>query len=187
MEMTIHPHGYWIGHDPKEHRFDRPLAQAILNIVRLSLPTMVDIGCGDGSYVRFFLENNLTCHGYDGNPETVKITNGICWINDFSKPLNIGKYDTVLSLEVGEHIPPGYEHNFIVNLINASKSVIILSWAVEGQGGFGHVNCHDNNYIIDKMKQYDFKHIEFLSSYLRKNSTLSWFKHTLMVFMKEVR
>jgi len=185
--MEISERGYWIGHDPKEHRFDERLANGIYNIVRMREPVIVDIGCGDGSYVKFFLEHNHTCHGYDGNPDTEKITGGLCKVQDFSKPVFIGVYDAVISLEVGEHIPAEYEDIFIRNLIDATKSILILSWAIEGQGGFGHVNCRNNNYIIDKIEKFDFSHIDFFSSYLRRNTTLSWFKNTLLVFMKKVR
>ena len=60
-----------------------------------------------------------------------------------------GLHDAVLSLEVGEHIPEDYEDIYLENLDRHADKIIILSWAVPEQGGFGHVNERDNGYIAD--------------------------------------
>lgn len=89
-----------------------------------------------------------------------------------------------MSLEVGEHIPKEYEHILIDNICNAAEHGVILSWAIKGQGGAGHVNCQNNAYIIDVMRGKGFAYDTDASSTLRKNATLSWFKNTVMVFRK---
>ena len=48
---------------------------------------------------------------------------------------------------MGEHIPKIYEKIFIDNLDNNNTKGIIISWAVKGQGGVGHVNEQNNEYI----------------------------------------
>jgi tryptophanyl-tRNA synthetase len=145
--------------------------------------SFVDLGCGDGSYTKTLIKNGYKCIGYDGNPLTPIIAEG-CFILDLSKPINIGKYDVVLSLEVGEHIPAEYESIFLNNLRDASSKYIVLSWAIEGQPGTGHVNCRNNEYVIKQMDKRSFIYKPELSEILRGYSSLPWFRNTIMVFEK---
>lgn len=164
------------------HVFDEELCSAIISTFHVD--TAVDIGCGDGRYTFALNADGILCDGYDGNPMTPEITGDRCAVKDFSDPVDIGQYDLVLCLEVGEHIPVKYEQTFLDNICGASQEYICLSWAIEGQDGTGHVNCRNNGYIINEMQRrgfdIDWEHTE----YLREKSTLSWFKNTVMVFEK---
>ena len=72
-----------------------------------------------------------------------------------------------------------YEQIYIDNLCNASKKDIILSWAVEGQGGDGHVNCRNNDYVIKEMSLRGFMLDIELSRFLREKCTSWWLKETI--------
>lgn len=66
----------------------------------------------------------------------------------------------------------------------------MLSWAVKGQGGHGHVNEQDNDYIIDQMERRGFRIDVALSNLMRTSLPLArdgtwWLMHTLMVFWRE--
>ena len=105
---------------------------------------------------------------------------------DLSEPVDLGeKYDWVISLELGEHIPKRFEKTFINNLITHAKNGIILSWAVKGQGGVGHVNCQNNDYVKARMKELGFVDDIRAEEFLRKRAWRPWFKNTIMVFRKE--
>jgi len=92
-------------------------------------------------------------------------------------------FDVVLSLEVGEHIPAEFEQQFIDNICKHAKKHLAISWAIEGQGGSGHVNCKNNNYIISKVEDRGFKFNFNDSEKIRKAATnASWFGYTIMVF-----
>jgi hypothetical protein len=183
--MEISDHGYWVGYDRKEHKFDLLLAQSISTIASNAYCyNIMDVGCGEGKYMDFFRKNGFVCCGFDGNPETESITKGKCSTIDFATPVKISPVDLVVSLEVGEHIPEEFEDVFINNLVDHAEKLIILSWGIPGQGGFGHVNCKANDYIIDKIQGLGPMYHYEDSQYLRDNSTRSWFKNTLMVFYK---
>lgn len=177
----IHKRGYWSKDELKDHVFDEPLCRFISTLLKID--TCVDIGCGNGSYVDY-LSDYFFCEGYDGNPLTTEITKGACYVLDFSCPQNIGNFDLVLSLEVGEHIPKKYEKIFLDNICNTSDKFVILSWAIPGQGGSGHVNCQPNEYIIWEMYKRGFAFDLITTSSLRYSSSLSWFMNTLMFFNK---
>ena len=187
--MTIDEKGFWIGSNNLPHRFDQGVANYIREYMQKhSLQFVIDIGCGDGSYVSYLEATeryNIYAFGYDGNPETARITNGECLIQDFTVPVALGRYELVLSLEVGEHIPRKYEDVFIDNIIQSAKDHIILSWAIEGQGGDGHVNCRNNDYIVGKMENKGYLLNRYETDSIREASHLSWLKNTLMVFQKE--
>lgn len=176
--------GFWTEkHETETHLFDESLCKAMMDSVPHNF-SWVDIGCGNGAYTIYLRDAGINCIGYDGNPQTEEITGGLCKVMDFSMPQFIGKFDIVLSLEVGEHIPQGYESIFLNNLRDACREFLIISWAIEGQPGVGHVNTRNNDYIIKELENRGFSYCKEASDLLRDKSTLPWFKNTLMVFEK---
>ena len=89
-----------------------------------------------------------------------------------------------MSLEVGEHLPQQFEDIFIHNLHNNNKYGILLSWAIKGQGGYGHCNEQDNDYIKSKICELGYTNDFESENKLRNDSSLYWFKNTIMVFRK---
>jgi cyclopropane fatty-acyl-phospholipid synthase-like methyltransferase len=138
-----------------------------------------------GDYVKTFLANGLNASGFDGNPNTPELTDNLCKVLDLSIPKQFEeKFDWVMSLEVGEHLPPQFEDIFINNLHNNNNYGIVLSWAIKGQGGHGHFNEQNNDYIKSKICKLGYLNDIKSEDKLREDSTLSWFKNTIMVFRK---
>jgi 2-polyprenyl-3-methyl-5-hydroxy-6-metoxy-1,4-benzoquinol methylase len=184
--FKINEKGYWESVDSSGHVHDYPLCNAIKNYFRSKeILNVLDLGCGMGDYARSFVNEGFECDAYDGNPNTVSLTRGLGKVLDFSEDFDLEKtYDCVLTLEVGEHIPKEFEQTFLNNVTKHSKDKIILSWAVIGQGGDGHVNCQNNDYIIEQMKNRGFDIDMVSSNLLRTYATAPWFKNTIMVFNK---
>lgn len=179
--------GIWLvaDKDSPEHVFDFNLAVAIVEVLKFyGVKTVVDLGCGLGTYCELLKLAGFPAIGYDGNKNTPRLTDGKCGILDFSEEIDIGWYDAVISLEVAEHIPEQHEATFLMNVAKTTKRVLILSWAVPGQGGLGHVNTQENEYVIQKMEQHGYTLLPYWSAYLRKQADLSWFRNTLMVFTR---
>ncbi|MCL4138881.1 UNVERIFIED_CONTAM: hypothetical protein GTU68_020771, partial [Idotea baltica] len=123
--------------------------------------------------------------GYDGSLNIEKLTENFVQSLELSGPVYLGrKFDWVLSLEVGEHIPAQFEDIFLENLNKHADKGIILSWAVPGQYGLGHVNPRSNDYIISKMEEKGLIHDPESQKFLRSNIGLKYFQNTLMVFRK---
>jgi len=185
-DFPINKNGFWESTDSSGHLYDKTLSNAISSFFKNeNAESIIDLGCGTGSYVRALMENGFKCDGYDGNPNTVLITNGIGKVLDFSIPLNLNKkYDWLLSLEVGEHIPEEFEKIFLDNMIHHAMDGIIVSWGIPGQKGDGHVNCKSNSYIIRQMKKRGWKYDQSSAKKLRNEATFGWFKNTIMVFRK---
>jgi len=185
--MRIHANGYWEGlESSKQHIYDSSLGTSLTHFFKTeNIKSLVDFGCGMGNYVKTFQENNINAIGFDGNPNTPELTNNLCKVLDLSVPKIFNEpFDWVMSLEVGEHLPVKFEDIFIQNLHNNNKYGIVLSWALKGQGGDGHVNEQNNDYIKSKICKLGYINDIESENKLRKDSHLWWFKNTIMVFRK---
>jgi hypothetical protein len=185
--MRINEKGFWENPNDTGHIYDENLSNCLINFCKENqIETLVDFGCGMGDYVKKLIKNNFICEAYDGNPNTEVLTDGIGKTLDLSEEINLNKkFDCVLSLEVGEHIPQIYEHNFVKNICSHTKKFLIISWAIEGQAGNGHINCKNNDYIINIIEKYNFKYNQSWSQKLRDcASNAWWFRNTIMVFIK---
>ena len=183
--MSINKNGFFEGTTESscQHMYDRQLSDYLVTIFKNQ--SVVDLGCGTGDYVKNFINNNINADGFDGNPNTPILSGNICNVKDLSIPfLFKNSYDWVLSLEVGEHLPKIFEEIFINNLHNNNKKGIILSWAIEGQPGHGHVNCRNNDYIKEKIIKLNYTNDILTENKIRNISQLPHFKNTIMVFNK---
>ena len=80
-----------------------------------------------GNYVKTFQENNINAIGFDGNPNTPELTNNLCKVLDLSVPKIFDEpFNWVMSLEVGEQLPPQFEDIFIENLHNNNNKYGII-------------------------------------------------------------
>jgi tryptophanyl-tRNA synthetase len=183
LNLTRGYAGGWKEEDAiKEHAFSLELAYHLWKIIGTNRDAY-DFGAGPGFYTQFLRMRGLSVVAIDsGETENVSLTNvfnrNILTFND--RPLH-----AVLCLEVGEHVPVESEQLLIDQICKHATDQIILSWAIPGQLGFGHVNCRDNAYIIKQMKQRGWAIDIEQSDYLRQRcSGATWFQDTLMVFYK---
>ena len=171
-----------------EHAFDGSLATALVDLAsKKSIKKSYDFGCGSGNYVRQFRSAGIETSGFDGNPITKTLPN--CSVQDLTdEHFSIEPVDFLLCLEVCEHVPKQFEEQLLKNIdkhVNPNGT-LVLSWAIVGQGGFGHVNCQNNDYVKAKFESMGYAFDEENSLILRRNSRLSWFKNTILVFHKKV-
>lgn len=181
--------GYWSGEESlKYHMFDKRLAQALVRFFQSEKAQSVgDFGCGLGDYLAFFDKYNIPSKGYDGHPDTVKLTGGRAEVKDLSQPVELKeKFDWVLSLEVAEHLPKQYEKAFIENLHKHNRRGIVISWAAKGQGGFGHFNEQNNDYVKALMAKYGYINDVVAEGALRRKAGIWYLQNTVMVFRKNV-
>ena len=185
--------GMWKGYIPKSdatadsstpHKIDYGLFEALPQIFEEN-STVVDFGCGNADYIKHLIKIGFKCEAYDGNPNTVEMTNGVGKVLDLSKKFNLNKkFDYVMSLEVAEHIPKECEEAYVDNLIRHTGSYLITSWAIKGQGGDGHVNEQNEDYVLNLYKEKGMTYNKEVSESLRNVATLGWFKKTIFVFSK---
>lgn len=177
------------------HQHSPQLMEKILKMWTDKSVPVIDLGCGLNYYVTVLNCAGYQAWGYDaiylGHLRSSKM--------DLTKPLE--SYDgreyvlfgsggsgrkNVLSLEVGEHIPSDKADVYLDNVANSAKGGdIILSWAVPGQAGVGHINCRENRWVSEEMDRRGYKMNRGNSYELRmavRGSHCSWFVNTLMYF-----
>lgn len=184
--MKINEKGFWENQTLEGHCYDKQLSEAMVKFFKSQdAKYVVDFGCGHGQYVNYLNDNNIKSIGFDGNPYTSNFSK-FCSQKDLTENIDLSeKPDWILCLEVGEHIPEKYEHVLINNIHKNNKNGVLLSWAVEGQGGDGHVNCKNNEYIKNIFVNLGYTNLLEEENKLRDFSSLSWFKNTIMVFKND--
>jgi len=186
---AIHQHGYWLTSVPiADHIFDERFCAECVAFLQGEAASVADFGCGTGLYVAALRAAGIAATGYDGNPHTEQLTGGLGTVLDLSENVQLPtRFDWVLSLEVGEHIPEEYEQTFIDNLHRHNRRGVVLSWALEGQGGLGHVNERDNGYVESRFRQLGYERDVAAEKRLRGAASVCWwFAETVMVFRRSL-
>jgi len=155
-------------------------------MVNNGIKSVIDVGCGEGHSVKYFLQKNIECIGIEGgeiayNNSPVK-QNLI--LHDYTEaPYKLEKkYDAIWSCEFVEHVEEKYLNNFLETFKCAKK--IFMTHAVIGQDGYHHVNCQNSDYWIDKITDIGFEYNKNLSLHLRSITNKMHVKNTLLVFEK---
>ena len=187
-ELRGYPGGWKLEDALKEHAFSLELAYWIADVLKESDCFQVhDLGAGAGFYSALLKRLGFAVVAYDAVPINEA---SLVHIHKIDLSVSLADFERLqfpatLCLEVGEHIEPEHEATVLDNIANSATKKIIMSWAIPGQGGFGHVNCRENDYIIAQMQQRGWKHNPEQSDFLRARcSGCSWFENTLMVFDK---
>jgi len=164
-----------------ETQYDSPhLAEWLKANLNPSVPAY-DLGCGNGFIVDELTAAGFSITGYEGDPikpEHIR--------HDLTQPLDVTP-GQVVCVEVGEHIPAEHEAAFIANLANATapSELCVISWALPGQPGRGHVNCQTGKDVVEKMEDAGLRFEFGKTAEIRSHVTdLDWLSKTLLVFRK---
>jgi SAM-dependent methyltransferase len=197
--MNISPTGFWDASTAHNfHTFSTPMVKGIAKLLADDKSTrLYDFGCGTGQYLaRLDLMGFENLTGFEGQPPSVREFANIRQ-QDLTTPFKVEEPGNVICLEVAEHIPNEFETVFLQNIAGATKpgGKLVLSWAIRGQGGDGHINCRDNDEAIDVVCAQGFDFLSKETAALRgtidpwptENIALGllwWFRNTSMIFEK---
>ena len=151
--------------------------------------SIVDVGCGAGSWLKAFAENEIgELRGYDGD-----YVDRRCLLIDAERftPIDLsqafsidGHYDLAICLEIAEHIPPRNAPHLIEELVRAAP-IILFSAAVPGQKDPGHVNEQWPAYWRSLFALHDYVLLDPLRPRLRDDRRVKWcYRQNILVFAK---
>lgn len=143
--------------------------------------SVLDVGCGTGISLDYFLSKGIAVRGLEGSALAIskarhgdRITQ-----HDLHEPIDLGqKFDLVWCFEVAEHIHPRHVAALLDTLTRHGDR-ILLSAARPGQGGLGHLNEQEPDYWMALMKERGFA----LATETERYGTLpDHFARNVMVF-----
>jgi SAM-dependent methyltransferase len=132
--------------------------------------TFLDIGCGAGHSLKYFLDKGIDGIGVEGWIEAIKRSkvSGNIIEHDYTlkeyEPQST--FDLSWCCEFVEHVEEKYINNFMKTF--SKCKVAAITHGVPEQPGYHHVNCQIAQYWIDIFKQYNFHYKEELSLSLRR-------------------
>ncbi len=120
--------------------------------------SVLDVGCGTGISLDYFLSKGIAVRGLEGSDLAISKARHGDHIrqHDLNEPLDLGeKFDLVWCFEVAEHIHPRHVAALLDTLTRHGDR-ILLSAARPGQGGLGHLNEQPPEYWIDLLEERGF-------------------------------
>jgi SAM-dependent methyltransferase len=172
------------------HNLNAPRAIVPMLIERFTPRSVLDIGCGIGTWLKVFEEYGVTEYlGIDS--ESVRssellISQNKFHATDLSQHWSLGKkYDLVVSLEVGEHLPDGSADAYVASMVKHSDT-IIFSAAIPGQGGQHHINERWPDYWQRKFEMHGFYFHDDIRPHIWRNENIEWwYRQNIFVVTKE--
>ena len=160
--------------------------QKVLDVLikEMNFKSVLDVGCGTGVSLKYFIDHKIEAFGIENSEVAIaqSLVKDKIIRHNYNRELNLNmQFDCVWSFEVIEHIHPKYENNFLKTLINHS-SVIIISGARTGQGGYGHFNEQEPEYWISKFRSLEYDEDEISTNKLKNTKEL--FSENLLCFTK---
>jgi len=128
--------------------------------------SVVDVGCGIGTWLAVFARHGVSTRlGLDGEyvtPEMLMISPDDYWPMDLAAPTSVDRrFDLVLCLKVGEHLP-GEKAGQFVRLLTGLGPVVRFSAAIPSQEGTGHVNERWPDYWAELFDQQGYRQIDVI-------------------------
>jgi len=153
--------------------------------------TLVDVGCGSGTWTKVYQDAGCDILGVDG--AVVKLDQLLIPAEKFSRrdlmqPLRLERrFDLVNCLEVAEHLEGSRADGFVADLCQLSDA-IVFSAAVPGQGGTHHVNEQWPSYWIAKFQSQGFVPLDCFRHLLWSNDQVAWwYVQNMFAFVKKSR
>ena len=137
--------------------------------------SVVDFGCGIGSYLECAHGRGLEVKGYEISESAKKYTpesiQPFIEYRDCTQPFYVKGYDCVISFETAEHIEPKGTRQFIDNILKATQGYLLFTAAPPGQQGTGHINMKSRGWWVDQFERdlsYMQKTTEVISAHWAK-------------------
>ena len=122
--------------------------------------SMLDVGCGEGHAVQWFLDHGVGAIGIDGL--RANVLNSVAGYSVLWCDMTLGPYrfpvDLVWCAEVVEHLDERHLDNLLTTLCNGE--VIAITHALPGQGGWHHCNEQFDEYWINHICDRGYEAVE---------------------------
>ncbi len=188
MAEAFYSGSFFAGMEDANLSSARVVAPLALQFVQAK--SVLDIGCGQGLWLKAFMETGIEdVVGYDGeyvDKEKLSIPKEKFIGANLEQPLTFGRtFDLVVSLEVGEHLSDVASRTFVKNLTDAAP-VILFSAAIPGQQGVHHINEQWPAYWEERFKEQGYVPVDCLRHRVWSDARVAFFyAQNVMFYVKE--
>ena len=166
-----------------------PSARHVVPMVLDLVParSVVDLGCGNGSWLRAYLENGVErVLGVDGpwiEESQLHIPADSFQRAALAEGVKVdGTFDLAMSLEVAEHFQPERAASFVRDLCSLAP-VVLFSAAIPEQGGVNHFNEQWPNYWARLFADQGYECVDALRLRLWNSPEVTWwYKQNILMF-----
>lgn len=164
-----------------------PIVEFLVEALEVS--TVVDVGCGPGSWLRQFEQRGCRSVGIDG-PHVTPYFEGDrrnLLVADLATSLPVkGRFDLAICLEVAEHLPPDRTETLVADLV-ALAPAVLFSAAIPRQPGVGHVNMRWQSDWRGLFEQFGYlAHDAIRAEFWTDPQIAWWYKQNVVLYTKDV-
>jgi SAM-dependent methyltransferase len=152
--------------------------------------SVVDVGCGQGAWLSVFKKHGMTrILGLDGayvSANSLLIGHDEFRAVDLSRPPeSAGKFDLVVSLEVGEHIPSASAQAYVTFLASLAP-IALFSAAIPFQDGTHHVNEQWPDYWAALFAERGYMPVDAVRPAFWNNEKVApWYRQNMLIYVKQ--
>jgi len=173
----------------KSRRSAREVVPVLVDLFRPS--SVVDVGCGTGSWLAVFQALGVDVTGYEGpwiGSADLDVAKHLIIEHDVTTGIPSQRtFDLVLSLETAEHLPKSAATGFVKSLVDLGP-VIVFSAAVPRQGGTDHRNEEWPSGWVELFRHHDYVAIDCLRPMFWANDAVSWwYAQNMLLFVRRDR
>lgn len=160
-------------------------------VIRVFRPQLVlDVGCGEGHALRYFLDREVPALGVEGMAlarDAGIVDRDRILLHDFTTgpaPIVIVRpIDVVWSCEFVEHVDEQYAENFL-QVFACAQEAVLMTHAFPGQAGYHHVNCQPPEYWITRIKRHGFRYSQAFTAVSRSLAAGTHWERSGLVFVR---
>ena len=166
-------------------------AEAVVPLVckQINPTSVIDFGCGVGTWLKVFTEKGITSiKGLELSelPDAEYLIDRSCiltGINFASEKFSVtSNAELAVCLEVAEHIHEKYAKTLISNLCRSAPAVL-FSAACPGQTGVQHINEQPLSFWRRHFAQHGFKQIDCIRPHIQNNLNIAWwYRQNIVLF-----
>lgn len=186
MKSTEPQNGIWNQWLADTYHQSSPKLAAFLAKLLPKDKKVIDLGCGNAFYISELEKEGFDCIGVEGSALNNFLSKNVV-IEDLTNPIHLLVTGCVISLEVGEHLPEWAEQTFLNTVCCHCNDTLVLSWALPGQPGIGHINCKPQEYIKEQVEKRGFIFDAYTTNQIRDNhidDNTDWFRRTILIFQR---
>ena len=158
MNLDLYDDEFFLWH--LTHVHDMSVEVGAQFILDHRFKSIVDYGCGIGSYLQGAYEYGAEIKGYEISPDAEPYTHDsikpYIEYKDFLTIQEPDRADVCICIEVAEHVD-AYSSRRLVDILTQTSDYIVFSAAPPGQEGTGHINCQEFEFWAGLFEKKGFR------------------------------